>query len=272
MKKLILSCLLILCAGTMMATEPDAIFAKVSGSSTCYLLSKNPQVTIADGVATLKAGDVEKFQLPLTDGATLEVTFGEYVGDVTFSVSDLTWATIYSNENLVVPEGVKVYAPTYDQANNTLTMGEAITKDAVLAANHGYLIKASSASYKFEKTDAPFDAGDQSSLKGFIYDTTIPTGSDKVYLTLGKIDNQVGFYKYTGTVLHGGKAFLELEAAQAAKLEGVLFDEAGGTTAINNVTKDENGQYIIYDLKGRRVTKMEKGQIYVIDNKKYLIK
>lgn len=271
MKKLILSCLLMLCAGTMMATEPDAIFAKVSGSSTCYLLSKNPQVTIADGVATLKAGDVEKFQLPLTDGATLEVTFGEYVGDVTFSVSDLTWATIYSNENLVVPEGVKVYAPVYDQANNTLTMGEAITNPSVIVANKGYLLKASTNDYTFTKTDETTTLGSSSSLKGVIYDTTIPTGSDKVYLTLGKIDNQVGFYKYTGTVLHAGKAFLELEAAQAAKLDGILFDE-GGTTAINNVTKDQNGQYIIYDLNGRRVTKMEKGQIYVIGNKKYLIK
>lgn len=271
MKKLILSCLLMLCAGTMMATEPDAIFAKVSGSSTCYLLSKNPQVTIADGVATLKAGDVEKFQLPLTDGATLEVTFGEYVGDVTFSVSDLTWATIYSNENLVVPEGVKVYAPTYDAEKSVLKLGDAITEGAVLAANHGYIVQASEAAYKFTKVDNPEEvAGSGSCLIGSVID--VPVDDAKTYFALAKKNDKAGFYKYIGKKLVGGKAFLALDTESGAKLEGVLFDEAGGTTAINNVTKDENGQYIIYDLNGRRVTKMEKGQIYVIGNKKYLIK
>ena len=270
MKKLILSSLMMLCVGTMMATEPDAIFAKVSGSSTCYLLSKNPQVTIYGGVATLSTGEIEKFSLPLTDGATLEVTFGEYVGDIDLPVSSVGWATIYSDENLKVPAGVKVYAPTYDAEKSVLELGEAIIENKVLEAKKGYIIKATSENYKFEKTDGPYDAGGNSCLIGSVFN--VPVDESKTYFALANKSDGVGFYLFGGTVLKGGKAYLALDKASGAKLEGILFNEGGEPTSINNVTIDENGQYIIYDLNGRRVTKMEKGQIYVVGNKKYLIK
>ena len=124
MKKLILSCLLMLCAGTMMATEP-AIFAKASGSSTCYLLSKTPQVTIADGKATLTVDSETKLEVTLADDATLEITFGECLD---CNVTSAKYATIYSCKNLVVPTGVKVFAPTYNEEKSVLTMNDAITE------------------------------------------------------------------------------------------------------------------------------------------------
>ena len=266
MKKPILSCLLMLCAGTMMA-ETNAIFAKVGGTSTCYLLDKQPQVTFADNNAVLTIDETKKLEVPLTNGAALEVTFGEFVGYVDCSVTSVQYATIYSDEKLVVPANVEVYAPTYDETNNTLKLGTAI-KEGVLAANKGYIVKAAEDNYQFTKTTEEATAGSGSCLIGSVVDTPVESG--KTYFALAN-KNGVGFFKYSSSTLKGGKAYLALNTTYAAKLDGILFDE-GGTTAINNVTMDENGQYIIYDLNGRRVTKMEKGQIYVIGNKKYLIK
>lgn len=265
MKKLILSCLLMLCAGTMMATEP-AIFAKASGSSTCYLLSKTPQVTIADGKATLTVDSETKLEVTLADDATLEITFGECLD---CNVTSAKYATIYSSKNLVVPTGVKVFAPTYNEEKSVLTMNDAITEGTVIAGEKGYIVYAESDDYLFAATNETATAGSGSCLIGYEEDTDQDGVS--TYYSLANGSTGIGFYKYkAGNKLKAGKAYLALAAG--AKLDGILFDEGGGTTAINNVTMDENGQYIIYDLNGRRVTKMEKGQIYVIGNKKYLIK
>lgn len=60
------------------AAGNDAIYAWVGGTSTCYKLESAPKVTYADGAAVLTVDGKAVLTLPLTDGAQLKITYGEY--------------------------------------------------------------------------------------------------------------------------------------------------------------------------------------------------
>lgn len=61
----------------------SAVYVWVAGSSTCYQLASMPTVTYKEDVAilTLNNSSTPELTLPLTDGATLEVTYGKYISE-----------------------------------------------------------------------------------------------------------------------------------------------------------------------------------------------
>lgn len=104
-------------------------------------------------------------------------------------------------------------------------------------------------------------------LKGQV--NTILASSFSNPCTLQKIDNQVGFYSYTGTNLTGFKARLSL-AKEGTNVRGFIFDD-GSTTGINAVGTSKTSDENVYDLQGRRVSKATRG-LYIIGGKKVLVK
>lgn len=104
-------------------------------------------------------------------------------------------------------------------------------------------------------------------LKGTLETITKPT-SGTVY-TLQNKNNMLGFYKYTGATVKGGKAYYLLANDEAASM-GFVFDFEGQTTGVESIEVNADNQ-VIYDLSGRRVAKAGKG-LYIINGKKVLVK
>lgn len=104
-------------------------------------------------------------------------------------------------------------------------------------------------------------------LKGTLETVVKPT-SGTVY-TLQNKNNTLGFYKYTGENVKGGKAYYLLADDEAASM-GFVFDFEGQTTGVESLEVNADNQ-VIYDLSGRRVAKAGKG-LYIINGKKVLVK
>ena len=104
-------------------------------------------------------------------------------------------------------------------------------------------------------------------LTGTLETVAKPT-SGTVY-TLQNKNNTLGFYKYTGENVKGGKAYYLLADDEAASM-GFVFDFEGQTTGVESIEVNADNQ-VIYDLSGRRVAKAGKG-LYIINGKKVLVK
>ena len=104
-------------------------------------------------------------------------------------------------------------------------------------------------------------------LKGTLETIAKPT-TGTVY-TLQNKNNTLGFYKYTGENVKGGKAYYLLADDEAASM-GFVFDFEGQTTGVESIEVNAENQ-VIYDLSGRRVAKAGKG-LYIINGKKVLVK
>ena len=80
------------------------------------------------------------------------------------------------------------------------------------------------------------------------------------------------FNKLTGAgTLANGKAYLQLPTA-AARAKSLGITTEGDVTGIINIDLDEEGDSMIYDLNGRRISENATKGIYVKNGKKVIIK
>jgi hypothetical protein len=82
----------------------------------------------------------------------------------------------------------------------------------------------------------------------------------------------IGFYKAKkGSTLNQYKAFFRLPAGTSASSFVLRF--GGNTTDIDAVTTGTpSDNELIYDIYGRRVTEVKKGNIYIKNGKKFFVK
>ena len=114
-------------------------------------------------------------------------------------------------------------------------------------------------------TEATEPNNDNSLLKGTFTKTTAPVGS-YVLQTDGKF-HKVGSTKTINVSPY--KAYLQLPSTQSASTLSIVFD--GGATSINGIIDNgDNNDAPVYDLSGRRIDTMVKGNIYVKNGKKFM--
>lgn len=89
------------------------------------------------------------------------------------------------------------------------------------------------------------------------------------------VRNPLGFYRYSGTIIKGNRAFLLVDAnASGSKLDGYDMEEEGTVDGIDEVTTatvETATNAVYYDLQGRRVDHPVRG-IYIVNGKKVIIK
>lgn len=89
------------------------------------------------------------------------------------------------------------------------------------------------------------------------------------------VRNPLGFYRYSGTIIKGNRAFLLVDAnAYGSKLDGYDMEEEGTADGIDEVTTttvETATNAVYYDLQGRRVDHPVRG-IYIVNGKKVIIK
>lgn len=97
-------------------------------------------------------------------------------------------------------------------------------------------------------------------------------------IAVGKLDDKLIFGVSNETGLVGffstdGSAALPANRAYLNKVEGlmaVMINHGGNTTAIGNVQNSLPANAPVYDLSGRRVTKMVKGALYLQNGRKFI--
>ena len=175
------------------------------------------------------------------------------------------WSSFYTTtRNVRADDNITVYTATLNGDGKSVTLNE--IADKIIPCGQAVLLKSTVEDARLF-TSTSEGTGDYStnSLKGT--QTAIATSSveGKVY-TLASKDGKFGFYKYNGTELNGGKAYLVVPSGSLARIAIAGLD--GEATGIEGIDTDEE-QGPCYDLQGRRVSTNRKG-IYVINGKKVI--
>ena len=209
-------------------------------------------------------------------GATQWTEPTYFTTGIDVSVSAAGYATLYyGNMNLVVPEGVEASAITVE--SGSMTKSQVYAAGDIIPQGTGVLIEAPQGSYVFGVTSEEGTAPTANMLRGS--DVAEETTGGDIYLMLSlnaKSDPEsVGFYygAEDGAAFINGahKAYLALQAGQAAGARYVWFDT---TTGINGVETAENNATDVYTVTGvhvNRLSNLSKG-IYIVGGKKVIVK
>lgn len=176
---------------------------------------------------------------------------------------DKTFATTCLPYAVEVAEGqdnIKAYAAKLNDEKTELQMN-AVT---AVPANQGIILSGESASddQVVLNVIASADAIDNDLLG-----TTSEISTEGI-LSLGRANGtgSVGFFRSTNATLKANRAYLKVDNET---IQSLAMNFGGTTTGITNAIKNEvNPNAPIYDLSGRRVFNMVKGNIYIQNGKK----
>lgn len=211
------------------------------------------------------------------DGVTVFFTLTE-VADYTtnlFTVkdeadlNDTHVATFIAPYATTLPEGYKAY--TANSVDGTTVNLVKLTGD--IPANTAVVITGEPCENKtvsLSTTNPKAITGNK--LFGYTTDTTVGSKTDLVgtAYALGKVNDVVAFYQYTGENFLAGKAYLDAgDVAASARI--LVFNFGGDTeTAIESIEGAEGAaDAVVYDLAGRRVHGAQKG-LYIVNGKKVI--
>lgn len=242
----------------------------VTGSATTFTLQNDPET---NDYFYLDPQGATTITFTATSGNRF-VLFGvnaERTQDVT--IAGTGYSSFSSAYAVTIPTGITAYYATAVEGTK-VSMTE--VEGGVIPANEGVIIKGeASQTYTFTETvsDKSFENNKlvavSERIEGLAPEVTIDDVTYKNY-----VFTQGQFHPFTtgATVNVGaGKAYLRVvkPADPSAKLE-MNFD--GGTTGIDAIHSIQVNDNAIYNLRGERVNTMSKGNIYIVNGKKYLFK
>ena len=120
--------------------------------------------------------------------------------------------------------------------------------------------------------DVEGDAYANNGTNGYLsgqFVTTAKAADASIYTLQNKSTHGIGMYKYNGTNIKAFRAYLPYTAPAERGALRIVFDDV--TTGIEGIEVNDGGKTAIYDLSGRRVSRMTKG-FYIVNGKKTLIK
>ena len=177
------------------------------------------------------------------------------------SVDSKGYTTLCANVPLDFTNATsKAYKATVE--GNTVKM----TKVTKVPAGEGSVIKGEAENIPVLSGEA--DDMSDNELVGVLVATTVEANTVSVLSTVNDVE---GFYKFSGTTIPAGKAYLPVVASDGARMS-IAFDEESGTTGVEefkNSGTEELKSY--YNLAGQRVAQPTKG-LYIVNGKKVLVK
>lgn len=168
-------------------------------------------------------------------------------------VGDMSYATLYTPFCVDIPNGIRAYTARLDGDRMQLVD----LTEGVIPAQTGVVLRGETeGSYLFTyNADAGIIA--TSNLDGVLWDT--PKTDNVLTLGISGAD-KVGFYKFTGNTLQGGKAFYTQPSGSNVKGYLLTFDET--EDAITKV--EENDFMQVFDLQGRKIPHAQRGVNIVV--------
>lgn len=192
---------------------------------------------------------------------------------------DYGWSTICLPFNARIPEGIKVYAATADETqdstaiikNFTMTLTE-VDVIKVINANKGYVVYGRVGTYAFHSTSRKSDV--PTILKGNPTSEYISSDNNNGYVLSYKSTWGLGFYKFTGSQLSPYRAWLPQNMVSKSNSENLALGKqaihlvfAKGTSGILPPTiQGDQEEEKLFNLSGQPVEKATKG--LVISRKK----
>ena len=171
----------------------------------------------------------------------------------------------------VIPKGVTAYyaQQEYDGGTVSLTPIEDVT---ALPANQGVILIGEEDVNSVTFYPAEDEEEADLSANTFSHSAAGSVVMESNDYILVKGGQGIGFYQATpSSTLKQGKAFFRLPAGVGAL--SLVLKFGGNTTDIDAVTTvTPSDDELIYDIYGRRVTEVQKGNIYIKNGKKFFIK
>ena len=234
----------------------DGGYAIKSGTAHFYDNGDNSKSADRGGNLTINASTNTRY----TSWVLEEVT------ELPVEITEAGFATLCSPVALKIANGVKAYTAVIEEDYLLL---EELT--GVIPASIPVILAGDEGAYIFRMTD-DVDFEGNSDLQGSIGGVEKTTNE---FLTLQNINETPGFYKYTGDVARGFKAYLEgseieeeEEGEEGPEVKGLTFRFT--TDAIQSLLANkQNG--MLYNLAGQRVQKAQKG-VYIQNGKKTVVK
>ena len=235
-------------------------------NASSYVTVSQNNINAESTVITVRTSDISKWLAIADFTVTLAKTMPLNV------VGDKSYATLYLPFDVTTTGTTKAYyAATASNGSVQLTetSGEGTEIPALTAV---ILVNSNGA----EGTTLDMTTGltsvvskDANLLKGTLVPMSLDLSDATNFYSLGKVDDQIGFYKFTdGTITLGAnKAYLEVPANN---VKGFTFDFDEDATSIQDSKfKIQNEEAPIYNLAGQRLSKPVKG-INIINGKKVL--
>ena len=203
------------------------------------------------------AADDEGFAFRMVE-PTFEVELYDVPGQGTFNSTalpfDFTIAKDYDGD-------AKLYKGTVE--GKELTLSEV----GSVPANAGVVLMGTNSEHIKLVATAGVETLGNNDLIGTTSEIAVGQLDDKLIFGVSNETGLVGFFSTDGS------ASLPANRAYLNKVEGlmaVMVNHGGNTTAIGNVQNNLPANAPVYDLSGRRVTKMVKGGLYLQNGRKFI--
>ena len=170
------------------------------------------------------------------------------------TISSVGYATFYAPVALEIPTEVTAYVAADKGTYLSLTAIEG----GIIPANTGVILAGAEGSYDFNITTG--GSVESNALTGTV--ATISRPENSYIFTTGQ--SGIGFYKDGVNKIPGFKAYLAAESGGAVKAFRFEENETGLTPTLSE------GEGVIYDLSGRRVSSNLKKGLYIVNGKKVL--
>ena len=189
--------------------------------------------------------------------------------DVTLAISSAKWSTLILPFNAELPEGVEAYTCA-GVIDGVLKFNEPTT---IVVANTPYLVGGNAGKYDF----SGYGLADKDSYTDGLFTGTYvdyQTESNKGIYVLQNHDNVVAFYLVGESAqprVRANRCYITYDSGTSeARMLRFGFD--GETTGIDNIQSVDNSGIVIYDTMGRKVTSMKKGNLYIMNGRKVVVK
>ncbi len=232
----------------------DEAFGIYANSNVAWKYEGNNKIGFEKNLSTTDA--TKTFRLiPAT--ITMPLNYSE-ADNKTFATTCLPYAVEVAEGQ----DNIKAYAAKLNEEKTELQMN-AVT---AVPANQGIILSGESASddQVVLNVIASADAIDNDLLG-----TTSEISTEGI-LSLGRANGtgSVGFFRSTNATLKANRAYLKVDNET---IQSLAMNFGGTTTGITNAIKNEvNPNAPIYDLSGRRVFNMVKGNIYLQQGRKFI--
>lgn len=109
-------------------------------------------------------------------------------------------------------------------------------------------------------------------LTGVLQDETFYVPNGSYVLARNKNTGKQGFFRTNGSVICPQyKCYLTLPATSSTAAKELYFDNNGTTTGIEEIFGGENNEVVIYDLSGKRLSRLQKG-VNIVNGHKVIVK
>lgn len=183
------------------------------------------------------------------------------------------YATLCVPFYATVPDGMKLYSNNSVDVNGVLTLTQ-ITSPAIIEPGKPYIVEAAAGNYNLSNTSKLTlipDTKNEGNLYGVLANGGVTVPADSYVLARNKDTNKQAFFRTNGTVTCPQyKCYLTLGGGATAPKE-LYFDNEGTTTGIEAIFGGENEEVVIYDLSGKRLSRLQKG-VNIVNGHKVIVK